>query len=566
MASSAFKSTSKRSSFSTPSPQQQDSSSSTSSSAHRRSRSLSRYPAAQQEQEQEQPRGRFVNTLRGSAFPEISPDHFFPITSQRRGRSVSTTRTSTSAAAAAAERRGRSVSRPHGGGPRNADAAAAGGSGKTITDNNNNNNSSRRRRSLSVARYHFSDSQSDIDPSHAKSANINQRPSLHKPMDANHQRILRRSMSHKDLPNSYDGYSSHSSALTDDEVRDVYSNKHGTERTIRAVYAQKKTDYPIGDAVETGLYEAMRTELRHAVEEIRTELEHGMGNSKRSVIVNGDFLESNNSSTAMVRQNYATQLEQSEKRKQELLAEVVIEEQRGRELSEIVRELLPDPKNTIPEWPFRSRKSNDRSKISKCLTEEAEKYFDDFLSNVEDTDISSFDGERSDASSTLVGSKKSREPILHCGKTKNLGIPLCSASNPNEMDDLVLPWLQWETSSDLSPLLHKNRAEVLHTPNTNARDTTQGASSFCNTGNYIGSSHGSWSPGGDSPSVVSRNDVVDNKFGELGSFPSRRVPKESNFDMDEYLHIQQSEDLFFEVWRQRQRINSGALILCKTSF
>jgi hypothetical protein len=38
--------------------------------------------------------------------------------------------------------------------------------------------------------------------------------------------------------------------------------------------------------------------------------------------------------------------------------------------------------------------------MSKRLTEEAEQYFEDFLSNVEDTDFSSFDGERSDTSSS----------------------------------------------------------------------------------------------------------------------------------------------------------------------
>lgn len=47
---------------------------------------------------------------------------------------------------------------------------------------------------------------------------------------------------------------------------------------------------------------------------------------------------------------------QSEKRKQELLAEIVLEEQRGRELSKIVQELLPDPKVSVVEKPSRARK------------------------------------------------------------------------------------------------------------------------------------------------------------------------------------------------------------------
>jgi hypothetical protein len=42
---------------------------------------------------------------------------------------------------------------------------------------------------------------------------------------------------------------------------------------------------------------------------------------------------------------------------------------------------------------------------TKCLwlTEEAERYFKDFISNVEDTDISSLDGERDNTSSSIGG-------------------------------------------------------------------------------------------------------------------------------------------------------------------
>lgn len=48
---------------------------------------------------------------------------------------------------------------------------------------------------------------------------------------------------------------------------------------------------------------------------------------------------------------------QSEKRKQDLLAEILLEEQRGRELSKIVKELLPDSKDTASvEKPSRARK------------------------------------------------------------------------------------------------------------------------------------------------------------------------------------------------------------------
>lgn len=47
---------------------------------------------------------------------------------------------------------------------------------------------------------------------------------------------------------------------------------------------------------------------------------------------------------------------QSEKRKQDLLAEILLEEQHGRELSKVVKDLLPDPKNSVVEKPLRARK------------------------------------------------------------------------------------------------------------------------------------------------------------------------------------------------------------------
>ncbi|KAI8032785.1 hypothetical protein LOK49_LG01G04249 [Camellia lanceoleosa] len=84
------------------------------------------------------------------------------------------------------------------------------------------------------------------------------------------------------------------------------------------------------------------------------------------------------------------------------------------------------------------QRSNDRNKVSKRLTEEAEKYFEDFISNVEDIDISSFDGERSDASSTL-GVAKTRDAVSHSRETETIYNIAGSNSLPVEMDGVILP-------------------------------------------------------------------------------------------------------------------------------
>lgn len=79
--------------------------------------------------------------------------------------------------------------------------------------------------------------------------------------------------------------------------------------------------------------------------------------------------------------------------------------------------------------------------MSKRLTEEAEKYLADFLSNVEDTDISSFDGERSDTSSSI------RDAGSINIKTETHDSLMRTRPVPADADGVLLPWLQWETST-----------------------------------------------------------------------------------------------------------------------
>lgn len=101
--------------------------------------------------------------------------------------------------------------------------------------------------------------------------------------------------------------------------------------------------------------------------------------------------------------------------------------------------------------------------MSKRLTEEAERYIEDFISNVEDTDISSIDGERSDTSSSIGG----------ITKVEIYQNPAMSTPLPAAMDGVALPWLQWETSNDATPIGSKNRNEPPATPKILSWDTAQ---------------------------------------------------------------------------------------------
>ncbi|KAK7350689.1 hypothetical protein VNO77_09566 [Canavalia gladiata] len=557
MATAAFKSTTKRTAVGASSTSSAEDSTSSSSLHHRRSRSLSRpsRPSFSSRNNIDDddihhaPKGRFVNTVRGSGFPEISLDdlaiEFFE--SANRGRFGSRTSGSEAApaGATASQRRGRSVSRKSSG-VGDDRRSSIGGGGRSFSDAN-----SRRRRSVSVVRYQISDSESDLDHSQnsrsrsgLKSTEIGNKL-MHKPIASDQRPVLRKSLSQKDLK-SFDGYSSHSSVLTDDEGASARLNKSGTEKQ-RTVYAHKKvapTD------TDKGLHKLMQKELRHM------ETEQAVVKPRASTLSAVDRLLSNNSdviqAVSSIRRNYETELEQSERRKQDLLAEIVFEEQRGRELSKIVNELIPAKEDNPIKNPSRARKrSNDRSRMSMRLTEEAERYIEDFISNIEDTDISSLDGERSDASSSIGG-------LI---KTETFNSPPVPRSLPVLMDGVTLPWLQWETSNDASSVKSLNKMHMTLTPKT-ASSTQETYKVVQDQSNNSVSSRGSWSP--DYLQEYVGKDIY-SKFGEVYRYPEQSFSAKSKglrYDMDDYLKVKSNEDFLFESWKQRRRINSGNLLLC----
>ncbi|XP_040988838.1 uncharacterized protein LOC121236471 isoform X2 [Juglans microcarpa x Juglans regia] len=571
MATSAFKSTTKRTPIGASSSSTDDSVSSDRSSSHRRSRSLSRFSRRLPETAADDfeyhvppPRGKFVNTVRGSGFPEISLDdlaiEFFG--SGDRGRSGSRSSEAvplSDSGTSSSQRRGRSVSRQSSkmGGDGRGSLCNSSSGGRVVPESN-----SRRRRSVSVVRCQISDSDNSRNRANLKSfGNANNKmPLPHRPAVSNQRQVLRRSFSQKDLQ-SHDGYSSQSSVLTDDEGKDAHSNRSGIEKTTRTFSAQNKVERLASDDINGEFYAAMREELINAVEGIRMELEQAAVKTKESFSGSDDCLQPNNSNVlravSSIRKNYSTVLEQSEKRKKDLLAKMVLEEHRDRELSKIVNKLLPDPKKTAVEKPSQARKrSSDRSRMSKCLTEEAEKYIEDFISNVEDTDISSLDGERSDTSSSLGGMVK----------PETLQSPAASNPLPVEMDGVVLPWLSWEASNDATPQSCKSKAEPPVTP-ISLWDATQEVSSAQNQSNRSASSRGSWSPIAGTSMYLGED--AWSKSGGPGSYGSQSCSNESKglcFDMDDYLKVQSNEDFLFERLNQTQRINSGGLLLCNRTF
>ncbi|PIN27062.1 hypothetical protein CDL12_00160 [Handroanthus impetiginosus] len=522
----------------------------------RRSRSLSRFSRpiepelySETDYNRNAPRGKFVNTSRGSTspFPEISLDdlalEFFSSSSmndtesdsgvverkERVGRAVSRCGDIGRWASdtASSRRRSRSVSRSRG------DAVSSGSApgAKMVISSDAG---SRRRRSLSVARHQIRDSENSSSRVNAKapvSVN-NQMPSAPKGAASSNRRVGR-SRSHKDLSLLHDDYSSHSSALTDDESKDTHFGKNGFEKIIRAA------EHPAEDVTNGGLYEAMRKELRHAVQEIRTELNQAIGRNQ-TALTSGVCLQPEKSGSlqdfSRISNKYATKLEQVEKCKQDLLNEMLLEKQRSKDVSKMFNESPDSSASAVAEKPSRGRKrSTDRSGASKRLAEEAERYFEDFIYNFEDTDISSFDGTR-----------KARD----AAKAETYETPARSSSHPVEIDGVVLPWLQWETSHE-GTLSGKNKAHTPMTPKTLQWDSEKDTVPLHDPSSYSISSHGSWSPGPFSSTPIDKREEECKANDSI-----------SSFDMDEYLKHRNNEELLFEMYRERNRIDSGGLLLC----
>ncbi|XP_047952263.1 uncharacterized protein LOC125197541 isoform X3 [Salvia hispanica] len=470
MATSAFKSTTKRASIGE-------------DSAHRslrRSRSLSRPTAPDPDYIKNVPRGEFVNTTRGTAtapFPEISLDDlaldFFSSSSKTEsdgggrfgeiGRWASDT--------ASSRRRGRSVSRSRG----DAVSISSAASGPNIAASSDG--SSRRRRSVSVAR-----NRGNAAPAADKD-------------DAGTRR--RRSLS-----------------VARYHISD--SESDSSNRATMIVPNGGNTRLPLASKTTSSSY-------------------HRLGRSTSQIDL------------SLIHDGYSM-----EKRKMNLLTEMLLEEQCGVEVCETYEDLPNSRASAVTEkLPQARKRSSDRSRMSERLIEDAERYFEDFISNIEDTDLSSFDGERSDGSSTLGGMVKGRE--FRIGEAETCRTPARPTSRPGEMDGVILPWLQWETSHDGSPG-GKTKVQTPMTPRSVQRDLEKDSGQLHDASSYSMSSHGSWSPGlVHSSPMDKREEVYPTKTGNICV---------SKFDMDEYLDLQNNEEILFEMYRERIRIGLGGLLLC----
>uniref|UniRef100_A0A1D1ZE94 Uncharacterized protein PF13_0277 n=1 Tax=Anthurium amnicola TaxID=1678845 RepID=A0A1D1ZE94_9ARAE len=197
----------------------------------------------------------------------------------------------------------------------------------------------------------------------------------------------------------YGNPESHVQVSTWDDGASTSSFSEAEEKTIKAVFEQMKftqpfqNEQPLSDS-GSGIYETVRSEVRRAMSEIRSDLENAIHRRDISVTAMSNGVDASpelvkpdavDLSTDISRE-YAQKLQQTQERARKLRADLDTEEQRSQELSRILKETLPDSKcSEMQKSRPRRKASIERHKMSTCLTEEAMNYFDECVS------ISTFD-------------------------------------------------------------------------------------------------------------------------------------------------------------------------------
>ncbi|KAL3698837.1 hypothetical protein R1sor_012913 [Riccia sorocarpa] len=268
------------------------------------------------------------------------------------------------------------------------------------------------------------------------------------------------------------------------------------EKTIRAVHTQNK-EPSARDLDAVSLYDAMRAEMRRAVSDIRHEIEQSL--SKELGITSSPFAglrisipetsttEDADSRVAELHREYAAELEQSEKRAQELWSQLAEEERRCLDIVKFVKGLVPTPSGHRPKLQPRASPPAkllgpviDKQLVSKSLDEDAQRFFEECISGLDPMSVNdtlslgfskqenlsptwcvkdvSFSPKKDIIVRTTEKKTLVLEPLISfCAQIEQTGKRAGKSkatifSKPTVNDDgLVLPWLQWETDLELLP-------------------------------------------------------------------------------------------------------------------
>ncbi|CAI9765060.1 unnamed protein product [Fraxinus pennsylvanica] len=235
-----------------------------------------------------------------------------------------------------------------------------------------------------------------------------------------------------------------------------------------------------------------------------------------------------------IREEYASKLEESEERARKLRADLAIEEHRGQELGRILKEIIPDPKTSSAQRSRRGRRtSSERKRMSKRLTEEALAYFDECVS------LSTFDS--SDFSASEDPSYTSFGVITPIGDALSLQK---SNLSPLSLND------HGSSLHQKQPLQSfENSALTAHSSSDEPRNSQEYRFSFA---------HKQLESDGTHQDIKS---YIEHFGGEIYKDIDSEV-KESYYDAGEYNLQGHIESVYTLSQKKSSRIESGSLLLC----
>lgn len=326
------------------------------------------------------------------------------------------------------------------------------------------------------------------------------------------------------------------------------------EKTIKAVCEQMKGDYVDGVvSPSNGIYETVRSEIRRAIFDVQNDLESAIRRNNTSAItttsvadippdlVNPGAVEI----VSDIRKEYAKKLKESQERATKLRAELAIEEHRAQEFSRILKEIIPDPNtnNAQKSRPGRKR-SNERKKMSKRLTEEAMTYFDECVS-ISTFDSSDFSAQE-DQPCNSVGASTPVFPTVSFARDSSSVLTSYYASSSLTHNQNLGHDLFENNNKDLGVMASSSRNE----PVINKELGRKSQFSF------------SQKPTENCALQQDIRSYIKNIDKELVETTINSEDSRSNYhDMDSYMHAPQ-EGLLLEMVLSKNRMECGSLHLC----
>ncbi|KAL6905709.1 hypothetical protein ACP4OV_003310 [Aristida adscensionis] len=254
---------------------------------------------------------------------------------------------------------------------------------------------------------------------------------------------------------------------------------------------------------------------------------------------------------------YTIKLKQSHERARKLRADLAVEEQREQELSRMLKDIVTVPNFTETNKKRPRRKSSiERLKVSRHLAEEAMSYFEECvsISTMDSTDFSS--PEDPQPNSVVNGPPKSNSRFLHKGglSCQEPHTPTDHTGHHEEYDKQTQCSISM-TGSDLSDnvICSQTSAPGLKIRN-NSSDDLDGFDTPRSRSSCFSFTH--------EPVKTVENCDVCQYLGNFGMGNTKELRQRSSYFTDDYLFKKTNADLVADMVTFQNRIEYGGFLVC----